>query len=306
MKSLACFKALADQTRLRLYHILMHHELSVGEMVSLLEMGQSRISRHLKILTDCGLLVCRRDGVWAFYSAEKGDKTHAVASMVASLDKGDSQVRADLRKAEAALQDRREKRRHFFNEIAPTWDLLKADIIGTFDLNGAFMERISSCRKSVDLGCGTGALMGQMADRVSEVVGVDSSPNMLKEAASRLKKLPGVFDLRLGELEHLPMGDAEVDLAIISLALHHLDKPELAVKESARVVASGGRLLVAEFERHKDESLRDRFGDRWLGFSVEELIQWMQSAGFGDVRFERFPVPNGPGLLLFECCRQES
>lgn len=301
MKSLACFKALADQTRLRLYHILMHHELSVGEMVSLMEMGQSRISRHLKILTDCGLLVCRRDGVWAFYSAEKEAATQVVRAMVQSLDEEDAQVKEDLRLAELAIQERRQKRLRFFNEIAPSWDRLKADIIGDFDLNHALMARIHPCAKSVDLGCGTGALMGQMAERVSEVVGVDSSPNMLKEAEKRLQNTDGAFDLRLGELEHLPMGDGEVDLAVISLALHHLDKPELAVKESARVVSEGGRLLVAEFERHEDESLRDRFGDRWLGFSAEELTQWMVAADFSNIKFERYPVANGPGLLLFEC-----
>ncbi len=249
--------------------------MSVNEIVTLMGMGQSRISRHLKILTDCGLLVCRRDGVWAFYSADKQGDGALVAPMVESLSREDPQIQEDLKHADAVIRDRRLRRLKFFNDIAPRWEHLKADLIGDFDLNEALMADIRPCRMAVDLGCGSGALMIRLAERVEKVVGVDSSPNMLKEAEKRLQGLGAGFDLRLGELEHLPMGNSEVDLAIISLALHHLDDPRLALNESCRVVAEGGRLLIAEFEQHADESLRDRFGDRWLGFSEEELLSWL-------------------------------
>ncbi|BCS97884.1 ArsR family transcriptional regulator [Desulfoluna limicola] len=305
MKSLIYFKAMADSTRIRLYHILLHHEMSVNEIVALMDMGQSRISRHLKILTDCGLLTCRRDGVWAFYSAEKEGAGALVASMVESLSKDDSLIQEDLKRAEAVIRDRRLRRLKFFDDIAPRWEHLKADIIGDFDLNEALMAEIPSCQMAVDLGCGSGALMTRLAERVEQVVGVDSSPNMLKEAEKRLRVLGGGFDLRLGELEHLPMGDGEVDLAVISLALHHLDDPRLALKESCRVVAEGGHLLIAEFEQHGDESLRDRFGDRWLGFSEGEILSWLNEAGFTLESTRRFSPARGPAVMICQAVRAE-
>ncbi|WP_300669801.1 metalloregulator ArsR/SmtB family transcription factor [Desulfoluna sp.] len=303
MKSLIYFKAMADSTRLRLYHILLHHEMSVNEIVALMDMGQSRISRHLKILTDCGLLVCRRDGVWAFYSAEKVGDTALMASLVESLSMDEPLIQADFKRAEAVIHDRRLRRQKFFDDIAPRWEHLKVDLIGDFDLNEALMADIQPCRMAVDLGCGTGALMNRLAECVEQVVGVDSSSNMLKEAEARLQALGGGFDLRLGELEHLPMRDAEVDLAVISLALHHLDNPRLALKESGRVVAEGGRLLIAEFGQHADESLRDRFGDRWLGFSEAELLGWIHEAGFSVESTRHFSPARGPAVMICQAVR---
>ncbi len=303
MKSLIYFKAMADSTRIRLYHILLHHEMSVNEIVTLMDMGQSRISRHLKILTDCGLLTCRRDGVWAFYAAERDGDGAQMATLVESLVVGESQVRDDNLRADAVIRDRRLKRLQFFDDIAPRWEHLKADIIGDFDLNEALMREIQPCRKAVDLGCGSGTLMTRIAQRVAMVVGVDSSPNMLKEAEKSLQGVTQGFDLRLGELEHLPMGDGEVDLAVISLALHHLDDPRLALTESSRVVADGGRLLIAEFEQHADESLRDRFGDRWLGFSEGELLGWIGDAGFTLESLHRLSPAKGPVVMICQARR---
>ncbi|SCY70606.1 ArsR/SmtB family transcription factor [Desulfoluna spongiiphila] len=303
MKSLIYFKAMADSTRIRLYHILLHHEMSVNEIVTLMGMGQSRISRHLKILTDCGLLSCRRDGVWAFYSAEKEGAGALVATLVESLSEGEALIQEDLTRAEAIVFERRLRRQQFFDDIAPRWEHLKVDLIGDFDLNEALMAAIRPCRMAVDLGCGTGALMTRLAERVEQVVGVDSSSNMLKEAEKRLKAMGGDFDLRLGELEHLPMGDGEVDLAVISLALHHLDNPRLALNESGRVVAEGGRLLVAEFGQHADESLRDRFGDRWLGFSEDELMGWIHDAGFAVESTRHFSPSRGPAVMICQAVK---
>lgn len=303
MKSLVYFKAMADSTRIRLYHILLHHEMSVNEIVALMGMGQSRISRHLKILTDCGLLACRRDGVWAFYSAARDGDGALMAPLVEALLTDEPLIREDLKRAETVVADRRLRQLKFFDDIAPHWDHLKVDLIGDFDLNEALMGDISPCRMAVDLGCGTGVLMARLAERAEQVVGVDSSPNMLKEAEKRLQALGGGFDLRLGQLEHLPMGDGEVELAVISLALHHLDNPRLALHESGRVVAEGGRLLVAEFGQHADESLRDRFGDRWLGFSEAELLAWIRDAGFTVEATRHFSPAKGPAVMICQAVR---
>ena len=303
MKSLIYFKAMADSTRIRLYHTLLHHEMSVNEIVSLMEMGQSRISRHLKILTDCGLLTCRRDGVWAFYSADRKGDGAQMAGLVEALSLEDDQIQGDLKRAQAVIRARRLQRLQFFDDIAPRWEHLKADIIGDFDLNAALMDGLQPCRVAVDLGCGSGALMTRLSEHVERVVGVDSSSNMLKEAEKRLQDIGGGFDLRLGELEHLPLGDGEADLAVISLALHHLDDPRLALTESCRVVTEGGHLLIAEFEQHADESLRDRFGDRWLGFSEGELRGWICDAGFALESIRRFSPAKGPVVMICQAKR---
>ena len=280
MNSLAYFKALADSTRIRIYHVLLDHELSVNELVSLLGTGQSRVSHHVKILADAGLLACRRSGVWAFYSAEKGEDLALFNEAVRDMFRKETDLLDDLAHAEQIIADRSVVTRQFFNTIAPRWDDLKKEILGPFDINRAISLDLSPVSVAVDLGCGTGELMGFLMEKARHVIGVDSSQKMLDEARKRFVDAHGAADLRLGELEHLPMKDGEADLAVISLALHHLSKPEDAVREAFRILKPGGRLVVAEFAQHADETLRKHYGDRWLGLSKEEVTDWLAGCGF--------------------------
>ncbi|MEG6592433.1 metalloregulator ArsR/SmtB family transcription factor, partial [Desulfovibrio sp. 1188_IL3213] len=155
--ALLYFKALSDETRLRLIHILLHYELSVNELVRILDMGQSRVSRHLKILTEAGLLTSRRDGLWVFYAVPRSGEEREFLRAAMPFVQADAAMRADLNMAAQMLEERALKTRQFFNAIAEDWDELNREVLGTFDLPHAVCAAIpENCGMAVDLGCGTG------------------------------------------------------------------------------------------------------------------------------------------------------
>jgi ArsR family transcriptional regulator len=280
MDNLIYFKALADETRIRLFNILINHEISVNELVSLMGMGQSRISRHLKILTDSGLVQCRRDGVWAFFTASKAGEEKKFVDAIRFLFDEEPELTEDLKNAEKVITDRKRKSKQFFNKIAHKWDDLKQQIIGDFDLNSAILKHVERCAYAVDMGCGTGQLLHRLKEVAAVAVGVDSSPQMLEQARKLFSSDNGAVELRLGELEHLPVGDKQADCVIISMALHHIPSPEKAIAEAARILKPKGRLIIADFEKHQDEEMERKYGDRWLGFSIKEIKTYLGDNGF--------------------------
>jgi len=292
-------KALGDETRLRLARVLHRHELSVNELVSLLGMGQSRVSRHLKILTDAGLLQGRRDGLWVFYSAVRSGIGRRFLDSVLSFD--EEEGRADLEMADRILDERAHKTRQFFNAIAEDWDDLNREVLGNFSLPHAVRDAAASmsggCCVAVDLGCGTGEVLECLRDVCGQVIGVDGSPRMLDMARRRFgSETAAGLSLRIGELDHLPLRDGEADFACINLVLHHLSRPEEALHEIRRVLRPGGLVLVTDFDRHQVEKMRTVYGDRWLGFSLEQLNGLLTGAGLETVDSHREQV--GMGLAL--------
>lgn len=274
------FKTLSDETRIRLLNILRVHEMSVNELVTLMEMGQPRISRHLKILADAGFLGCRRDGVWAFYGLGASGPARQLLDAVWFLFASDERLLQDLEKARQLVEDRKTRARRFFNSIAPDWELLKQKIMGGFDLNGALLDMLPSCDTLLDLGCGTGDFLELAGNCAKKSIGVDSSAKMLEIARQRFKTGDGRPELRLGELEHLPLRDGEADCVVISMVLHHVPEPDAVITEIGRVLKPGGTLLVAELEKHANEEMRKKFGDRWLGFSRREMSALLENHGF--------------------------
>lgn len=284
------FKALADETRLRLVRILGRHELSVGEIVTVLAMGQSRVSRHLGILVGCGLLRSRREGAWTFYSvAATEDAAAFLAAVRPWLDAGGPA--SDMKAVDEVLRERRLETRRFFNVIAPDWAVLRREVLGGVDPADLVREVMPEIRCAADLGCGPGDLLPALAERAETVIGVDSSPSMLSLAERRSVGL--AVNVRMGELEHLPMADGEADFAVICLTLHHLPDPGAALREARRVLAVGGRLVIIDFTPHEDETMRRRFGDRWLGFSREKVSEWLRLAGFDVAGWSEHPVNKG-------------
>lgn len=300
MESLIYFKALADETRIRLFNILLKNELSVNELVCLMDMGQSRISRHLKILTDSRLLQCRRDGVWAFYSVSKNGKEKKFSKAIQFLFHDESELTEDLKNADLVMNDRKKKSKQFFNTIAHEWDDLQQQIIGDFDLNRAILKHVDTCDFAVDMGCGTGKLLYHLKDFAVVTVGVDSSPVMLEQARKLFKEENWNVKLRLGELEHLPIGDKEADFVIISMALHHLSDPEKAIAEVARILNRKGKFVIADFEKHQNENMREKYGDRWLGFSKEEIEPFLSGNGFALTDMESFPMNQSLKLNIYK------
>lgn len=304
MKSLTYFKSLADITRIRLLNILLHHELSVNEIVGLMGMGQSRISRHLKILTESGLLACRRDGVWAFYSTVSEGAAREFIEAVGYLFDDDPVFSSDLAQAARILEERKQTTTRFFNTIAPEWDLLKLTILGDFDLNAAICKTMGRCGIVADLGCGTGDLLLRLKESAGRAIGVDSSARMLDEARKRFSEGAGAVELRLGELEHLPLSDGEADGAVLSMALHHIDDPPSAVGEVARILKPGGRLIIAEFDKHGNEAMRKTYGDRWLGFSRPEVERFLSANGFVLENASSFPLQKSLSLCIYRAVRE--
>ncbi len=301
--ALLYFKALSDRTRLRLTLVLRHFELSVNELVLLLGMGQSRISRHLKILADAGLLTWRRDGLWVFYRAAEHGSGKDFLDAVSPFAAG-SGLRADLDMAARIIEDRALKTRRFFDEVAEDWDALNREVLGDFDLAGAVCAALPpDCGTAVDLGCGTGSVLMRMHPHVRELIGVDGSPRMLELARRRFAPAgtdPGDIpaSLRIGELEHLPLRDGEADFACINLVLHHLSDPLAALREIRRILRRGGRLFVSDFDKHGNELMRREYGDRWLGFDAESLAAMLAEAGFAPGVIAKKPVGKGLALLL--------
>jgi SAM-dependent methyltransferase len=302
-------KALADETRLRLAGILRRFELNVGELVAVLGMSQPRISRHLKILVEAGLVDCRREGLWAFYCAAATGPGRQVLDLSAVF-MDTPEFAADAKHAEAAVRERVQATRRFFDAVAGHWRDLSREVLGELDLPGVIASRVPDGASVADLGCGPGELLERLGARACLVIGVDNSPRMLELAGLRLngngrgapEGRAGV-SLRLGDLTHLPLREGEAQACVFSMVLHHLPDPVAALAEARRVLCPGGRLIIADFDRHENEAMRVQYGDARLGLDQRQLRGWLEEAGFEPGQMELYPVNQGLVVLLAEAAR---
>ena len=297
-ETLHYFKALADETRLRLLNLLCRHELNVNELMHILEMGQSRVSRHLKILSAAGLLHFRRDGLWVFYSAVAEGKAKAFIDAVRPFTDSESLFKPDEDMAAGMIEERAYKTRQFFNRIAEDWDKLSREVLGDFDLADCVSRHMTACRVSADLGCGTGNVLHAMLEKAETVIGVDGSPRMLELARRRLSDEAERVSLRIGDLSHLPLRDGEADFASLNMVLHHVPEPLAVLDEIRRILSPGGTLLLADFNKHENESMRNEYGDHWLGFEAEHLGGLISRAGFTIQSMKTAPVRQSLSLHI--------
>lgn len=299
MSPVNLFKALSDETRLRLLNLSLQHELNVNELVRILDMGQSRISHHLKILTESGLVTHRRDGLWVFYSAvDEGPGADFIRS-VRYLFEQNHLYHGDLEKAKLMIAERSKRTTRFFDTVADRWERLKMEIIGGLDLNRMILDSLPRVRIIVDLGCGTGDLLPVLKRKADRVIGVEKSVRMLEEARKNYGSDPERVDIRIGELEHLPLSDGEADAAVTNMVLHHLPEPWRAIREAHRILRTGGLFVIVDLIRHEDETLREGFGDHWLGFSPDLIEKWLMECGFRIEESERFTLNKGlEGFIL--------
>ncbi len=296
---LHALKALADETRLRLINMLLLYELNVGELVQILDMGQPRISRHLKILSEAGLVRWRRDGLWVFYEAvNDGDFLSLLHAVRAHFGR-EAQWLADKTRAEEVVRERSRATTRFFDSIAPEYDRITQDMLGNWDIKSELSQRMPDCEVALDLGCGTGDLLGVLLGKAREVIGVDSSQNMLEIARRRYAREQERLSLRIGAIEHLPLRDSEADFVLLSMVLHHLSDPGEGLREIHRVLDRNGIFYLIDFEKHSQETMRLHYGDRWLGFEEQEMELWVEKTGFQIEARHRFPTSNGLTILLF-------
>ena len=299
---LKIYKALADETRLRLMRLLQRSALNVNEVVVIMDMGQSRISRHLKILADAELLGFRREGTWVYYQAS--DSTdELVAGALEQLGRFEEQLPhgdRDLQALEGAIERRRESTRRFFDSISEPEELPEyQNLTGEYYRNVA-AGLVEATDTLLDMGTGAGLLLPALRHRAGRVIAVDSSATMLEMASRSLNGEHERCDFRLGDLEHLPVADGEVDEVMACMVLHHLSAPAKAIAEARRALKPGGRLVLVDLHRHTDESLRETMADLWLGFEPEEVRGWLEENEFTIVGTDVVREPGSLELITFQ------
>ncbi len=294
--------ALNDLVRLRMLRLLKREELSVGELARALQLPQSTVSRHLKLLHDGGWAMKRTEGTASLYRVDEHsldpasrDLWKLVEAQIGSTPTFDED---DARVAEV-IADRRTDSRAFFGRVAGEWDHLRRELFGERFTADALLTLLPADWVVADLGCGTGNASEFIAPVVKRVIAVDREPAMLEAARQHLAGFDNV-EFRQGELTDLPLQDKEVDVAMIFLVLHHVPQPQQAMIEVARVVKPGGIVLIVDMMRHDRESYRHTMGHQHLGFEERDVHAWAKSARLGDVRFRRLRPDTdskGPGLF---------
>lgn len=300
MDMLETLKALADPCRLRLVAVLLSGEFTVQELTGIMRMGQSRISRHLKILTDAGVLSVKRQGTWSYYRV--GGESRFFAAIRSAIEQGVEALperSGDLAAVAAVLEERRRRSQEFFDRHARQWDDLARTLLPVPDYREQLLALVPRGGTVAEIGIGTGGLLSALAARAERVIGVDHSIAMLEETRRRLA-LAGLaaIELRLGEMTHLPLPDKGADYAVLNMVLHHAADPPAVLREIGRVLSPGGVLVLADLARHEREWVRERLADQWLGFGEKELKEWLKEAGFGEVRCERMEGVAGEEAVL--------
>ncbi|WP_037551796.1 ArsR/SmtB family transcription factor [Sphingomonas sp. URHD0057] len=277
------FQALADPTRLRILALLRRMELSVGELAQVLGQSQPRVSRHLKILSDAGVLERRKEGSWVFLTLADGDR---VAPMFALIDDWadaatQSLFATDAARTETIRGERAEAANRYFTNHAEVWDQIRSLHVAECDVESAIGRTLGKrpLGRLVDIGTGTGRMIELFAPRASQAIGIDRSSEMLRLARVKLEAAGIQSSLRQGDMYALPLADESADSVIIHQVLHYAHSPAVAIAEAARVLAPGGTLLVVDFAAHEREELRERDAHIRLGFDDEVMAGWFAAAG---------------------------
>ena len=295
--------ALADATRSRLLLLLERHELAVSELCAILQLPQSTVSRHLKVLGEEGWVASRAEGTSRHYrmaDSALDPSARRLWTVVREQVAGSAAAIQDARRLDSVLARRRTASQAFFSTSAGQWDRLRGEMFGRRADLLALLALLDERWTIGDLGCGTGQVAEALAPFVARVIAVDESAAMLAAARKRLGKTPSV-ELRRGELEALPIEDGELDAAIFSLVMHYVGEPERALVEAQRALRRGGRLVVLDMMPHDREEYTHTMGHVWQGFAEERVMQWARDAGFGDVRYRPLvpdPVAKGPSLFV--------
>ncbi|MDX1580275.1 MAG: metalloregulator ArsR/SmtB family transcription factor [Alphaproteobacteria bacterium] len=284
---LTALKAAAEPTRLRLLALLEHNELAVSELTQILGQSQPRVSRHLKLLAEAGLVDRFAEGTWAFYRIAEGQLATALATLLVDLIPEDDTVLArDLQRLDEIKASRAEAATAYFRDNAGEWDTLRSLYTPEGAVESAILEILGDqpIDTLVDIGTGTGRMLVILKDRIERGMGIDMSRDMLSVARANLDAADAQnCQVRLGDMYHLALEDHSADVALFHQVLHYAEDPAQAVLEASRVVRPGGRILVVDFAPHDLEELRTEHAHRRLGFSDEEVSAWLKKAGAEEV-----------------------
>ena len=301
-KLLGMLRAAGDATRLRLLLLLTKAELTVSELTQILGQSQPRVSRHLKLLCEAGLLERFKEGSWVFYraadSGESGELTRAVSSLA---DRESEPVLIDdIRRLAQVRSQRAEEAAAYFRANAPQWERIRSLHVPEDDVEAAIVRLLGRGRLDfvLDAGTGTGRMLELLAPYIKRGIGIDESPEMLAIARDRLSNAGALnCQVRRGDVYRLPFPDADAnsgfDAVLFHQVLHFLDDPQAALREAMRVTKAGGRILIADFAPHELEFLRSEHAHRRLGFSDTEVQSWFKAAGLRAVPGESLAPRSG-------------
>ncbi|MCT8996853.1 ArsR/SmtB family transcription factor [Chelativorans intermedius] len=276
-------KAAAEPSRLRILVLLSHADLTVSDLTEILGQSQPRVSRHLKLLLDAGLIVRYQEGSWAFFRLSEADAAREfVDGVVARIDRTGPVTDRDLERLEAIKRRRQERAAEYFARNAASWDQIRSlhvpDAAVEAGLAGLVGDR--PFQSMVDLGTGTGRLLELFAPLYRRGVGIDRSREMLAVARANLERA-GIAhaQVRLGDIYAPPVERDAHDLVTIHQVLHYLEDPALAIREAARLLRPGGRLVIVDFAPHGHEFLREEHAHLRLGFADRQIAEWLGEAG---------------------------
>jgi ArsR family transcriptional regulator len=292
---LAGLKAAAEPTRLRLIALLAQGELTVTELTEILGQSQPRVSRHLKLMVEAGLLERVREGTWAFYRLARGEPAAQLArALLALLPTADDGLRLDRTRLARVKKARADAAAAYFRKNAKRWDELRRLYADEREVEAALLRaaqaRTSRIDDFVDIGTGTGKILALFGPTIGHGVGIDLSREMLALARTNLEA-SGLAncEVRHGDMYSLPLADHSVDAAVLHQVLHYADDPAAVIREAARVLRPRGRLMIADFAPHELEYLRAEHAHRRLGFSDDEVDSWFIAAGLVPSAPERVP-----------------
>lgn len=293
---------LADATRGRILLLLEGRELTVGELCSVLQLPQSTVSRHLKILSDEGWIAARDSGPSRFYTMRPSRLDHAAKRLwqvVREQMASSPAAQQDARRRESVLSARRVKMHTFFTGAAATWDEMRSELIGARTDLLALLDLFDETWTVGDLGCGTGHISESLAPVVRRVIAVDESGAMLTTARKRLADF-GNVDVRDGSIEALPIEDGALDVALLFMVTHFLLEPVKVLTEVRRALAPGGRLVILDLTVHEREDYSNQMGHVWQGISEEQIRAWVTESGLAVARYRELPAdPKARGPAVF-------
>lgn len=275
-------KASAELTRLRLLILLAEGELNVKDLTKILGQSQPRISRHLKLLSEAGLIERFREGSWVYFRlAEDSRAANLVSKVLADLDMEDTTIRRDRERAAGVKNERATIAQKYFREHVGEWDRIRSLHIAEDSVETAMRTVLGSgpFNLLVDAGTGTGRILELFSDRIVRGIGVDINHDMLSYARAKLERSRvSHCQVRHGDLFNLPLEDASTDAVVIHQVLHFLEDPALAIKEAGRILRPNGKLLIVDFAPHDLEFLRDEYAHQRLGFDKKSVTQWIKDA----------------------------
>ena len=277
------FQAVSDPTRLRILALLSRMELSVGELAQLLDQSQPRVSRHVRILADAGIVERRKEGSWVFLAISDADRTGPLIGLIAAWTdaRSDAVFEQDSARLDAIRADRAEAAQRYFESHADVWDSIRSLHVAEAEVERAIDRALDGRQFAtlVDVGTGTGRMIELFGPRASEAIGIDRSSEMLRLARVKLESAGVRSSLRQGDMYALPLADGCADCIIIHQVLHYAHAPADAIAEAARVLAPDGTLLVVDFAAHEREELRTRDAHLRLGFADEVMKGWFAASG---------------------------